>query len=184
MALAEAGPQTKIWQRIVRNAQIMLHVDGCSYYRRDGEHLRCVFLMSSALGVFTEDENSVPDIVTPIALYDDDGKPNLRTIAGRVVHSGLPENIPNVTHLRNYSESRTRAFDEQMGYRTQSILSVPVRYRHEPVSGVMQLVNAHNAEGELVEFDEDRLQLAAALAGTIALAQQLNPPPTATTDAD
>lgn len=183
-ALTATGNIQSLWRRIVRNAQLMLAVDGCSYYRREGNHLTCVFLMSKALGLTTEEENTVPDIIAPISLFDSEGRPCLETAAARTLHSARYEHTPNVTHLKNYSASRTRAFDERMGYRTVSMLSVPVQFRQQPVMGVLQLINPHNAEDEVVDFDDDRLQVAQALASTIALAQTLAPPrDTASADA-
>lgn len=173
IALTDHGGIESLWRRIVRNAQIMLAVDGCSYYRRDGNELICSFLMSKALGLTTEEEHTVPDIIAPIPLFDSHGQPCLQTAAARTVHSARSEHTPNVTHLKNYSASRTRAFDERMGYRTVSMLSVPVQFRRQPVMGVLQLINPHNAEGEVVGFDDDRMEVAQALASTIALAQQL-----------
>lgn len=172
-ALTSTGNIQSLWRRIVRNAQLMLAVDGCTYYRREDNHLVCVFLMCKALGLTTEEENTVPDIIAPIPLFDSQGQPCLQTAAARTLHSARFEHTPNVTHLKNYSASRTRAFDERMGYRTVSMLSVPVQFRQQPVMGVLQLVNPHNAEGEVVDFDEDRMEVAQALASAIALAQAL-----------
>lgn len=175
-ALTATGNIQSLWRRIVRNAQLMLAVDGCTYYRREDNHLVCAFLMSKALGLTTEEENTVPDIIAPIPLFDSEGQPCLQTAAARTLHSARFEHTPNVTHLKNYSASRTRAFDERMGYRTVSMLSVPVQFRQNPVMGVVQLINPHNAEGEVVDFDDDRLQVAQALASAISLAQTLTLP--------
>ena len=172
-ALTSAGNIQSLWRRIVRNAQLMLAVDGCTYYRREDNHLVCAFLMSKALGLTTEEEHTVPDIIAAIPLFDSQGQPCLQTAAARTLHSARFEHTPNVTHLKNYSASRTRTFDERMGYRTVSMLSVPVQFRQQPVMGVLQLINPHNADGEVVDFDDGRLEVAMALASTIALAQTL-----------
>ena len=82
-------------------------------------------------------------------------------------------NIPNVERTTHYSTSHTRAFDERMGYQTRSMLTVPVRFQSEPTTGVLQLVNAKNTEGEDVEFDAHRETIASALAALIAVSSRL-----------
>jgi putative nucleotidyltransferase with HDIG domain len=53
-----------------------------------------------------------------------------------------------------------KSFDEQSGYRTRSILAVPLRTSRQKIVGVLELINAQGQGGEVVPFSErDRLIL-------------------------
>jgi len=53
-----------------------------------------------------------------------------------------------------------KSFDEQSGYRTQTIIAVPLRTSGRKIVGVLQLINALGKGGEVVSFTEkDRLIL-------------------------
>ena len=56
--------------------------------------------------------------------------------------------------------SFNKSFDEQSGYRTRTILAVPLRTSRRKVVGVLQLINALDEQGAVVPFTEkDRLIL-------------------------
>ena len=64
------------------------------------------------------------------------------TIAGYAALTGQLVNVADAYNLPQGSPFRYgRAFDERSGYRTKSILSVPMRDHHDEVIGVVQLIN-------------------------------------------
>jgi GAF domain-containing protein len=65
-----------------------------------------------------------------------------KSIAGHVALSGVPLNVPDAYHLPDGTPySISRAFDAKSGYRTKSVLVVPMRDHHNVVIGVVQLIN-------------------------------------------
>jgi HD-GYP domain-containing protein (c-di-GMP phosphodiesterase class II) len=65
-----------------------------------------------------------------------------RSIAGYVAGSGAPVNIEDAYHVEDVPYSINRKFDEDSGYRTKSILAVPMRNQKDEILGVIQLINA------------------------------------------
>jgi HD-GYP domain-containing protein (c-di-GMP phosphodiesterase class II) len=66
-----------------------------------------------------------------------------RSIAGYVALTGEVVNIEDAYHLPpNVPYSINRTFDEDSGYRTKSILAVPMRNQKSKIVGVLQLINA------------------------------------------
>ena len=64
------------------------------------------------------------------------------SIAGHVALSGAPVNVPDAYYLPEGTPYRiSRSFDEKSGYRTKSMLVVPMRDHHNLVIGVVQLIN-------------------------------------------
>ena len=68
---------------------------------------------------------------------------NDKSIAGYVALKGEPVNIEDAYHLsENVPYQINRKFDEDSGYRTKSILAVPMRNPKGDIVGVVQLLNA------------------------------------------
>jgi HD-GYP domain-containing protein (c-di-GMP phosphodiesterase class II) len=66
-----------------------------------------------------------------------------RSIAGHVALTGETVNIPDAYHmLEDVPYSINRKFDEDSGYRTKSIMAVPMRNQKDEIVGVVQLINA------------------------------------------
>ena len=64
------------------------------------------------------------------------------SIAGHVALSGQPLNVADAYRLPEGSSFRiSRSFDEKSGYRTKSMLVVPMRDHKNAVIGVVQLIN-------------------------------------------
>jgi HD-GYP domain-containing protein (c-di-GMP phosphodiesterase class II) len=91
---------------------------------------------------------------------------NKNSIAGYVAVTGEVLNIKDVYHLPENSLFKfNRAFDQENGYRTKSMLVVPMRGTLDRIIGVIQLINSKecfdsSSDGEeafrvLLESDED-----------------------------
>ncbi|HTK94689.1 MAG TPA: GAF domain-containing protein [Terriglobales bacterium] len=66
-----------------------------------------------------------------------------RSIAGHVALTGETVNIPDAYHMiEDVPYSINRKFDEDSGYRTKSIMAVPMRNQKDEIVGVVQLINA------------------------------------------
>jgi len=66
-----------------------------------------------------------------------------KSIAGYVASTGEIVNIEDAYHLDSkVPYSINRKFDEDSGYRTKSILAVPLRDQKDRIVGVLQLINA------------------------------------------
>jgi HD-GYP domain-containing protein (c-di-GMP phosphodiesterase class II) len=68
---------------------------------------------------------------------------NEKSIAGYVALTGEIVNIEDAYHLpSDVPYAINRKFDEDSGYRTRSILAVPIRNQKEKIIAVLQLINA------------------------------------------
>lgn len=104
------------------------------------------------------------------------------SIAGHVALTGEAVNVPDVYDLpTGLPYSFNRSFDESVGYRTQSILSVPMRTPKGEIVGVLQLLNAKrdpaarlrsaaDVERDVRPFTAHRQELVASLASQAAVA--------------
>ena len=108
---------------------------------------------------------------------------NQRSIAGYVALSGEPVNIEDAYHLPEGVPFTFggRKFDEDSGYRTRSILAVPMRNQKGEVLGVVQLINAKRAlhaklsslavvNEQVVPYTQRQQELALSMASQAAVA--------------
>ena len=104
------------------------------------------------------------------------------SIAGFVARSGEPLNLPDVTRLPSGAPYRfDDAFDRKYGYRTRSMLTVPLKTPQGKVLGVLQLINRRKLtlpdsavtaviRVEVQPFDAANEEIARALAAQAAVA--------------
>jgi len=105
-----------------------------------------------------------------------------KSIAGYVALTGEIVNIEDAYHLpTDVPYSINRKFDEDSGYRTKSILAVPIRNQKDKIIAVLQLINAkrdfsarldsHDAVDQQVHaFSPRQQEIVQSLAGQAAVA--------------
>jgi HD-GYP domain-containing protein (c-di-GMP phosphodiesterase class II) len=98
------------------------------------------------------------------------------SMAGFVAETGLALNLPDVYDLPAGAPYRFNdRFDRQAGYRTRSVLAVPLTDNEGKVLGVLQFINRVEEEGggaEVVPFGPDQEHLALSLAGQAGVAMR------------
>jgi HD-GYP domain-containing protein (c-di-GMP phosphodiesterase class II) len=108
-----------------------------------------------------------------------------RSIAGYTAATGKILNIKDAYRIRNLPFRLNREFDEKFGYRTKSMLVVPMKNQKDEVIGVLQLINAKKEPAvkltsakvvhrEVIPFSERSQELAASLASQAAVALENN----------
>lgn len=156
-------------RRIVTSARKLAVVDGCTLYRLIDDQLHFEVVTSDSLGlIYGATLGDKPDF-EPLPIYDESGALDESIVAVRCAGTQSIVNVPDVPSTPGYEHSRTRRFDETMGYVTRSILAVPVSYCGGKVDGVLQLVNAKNALGNFVPFESAHISTARCMAGLIGL---------------
>ena len=102
------------------------------------------------------------------------------TLAGYVAATGEPLNLPNVYEIDPRAEySFNPAFDQRTGYRTRSMLVLPMKNQDDEVIGVLQLINrktsraaelrAANIDDLVIPYDDHSLELTLSLASQAAV---------------
>ncbi len=102
------------------------------------------------------------------------------TLAGYVAATGEPLNLPNVYEIDPRAEyTFNPAFDQRTGYRTRSMLVLPMKNQEDEVIGVLQLINrktsraaelhAANIDDLVIPYDDHSLELTLSLASQAAV---------------
>jgi len=97
----------------------------------------------------------------PVQLYNEDGAQNWEQVAALCSLTAKLINIPDVYEAEGFNFEGTKNFDKGTGYRTTSMLVVPMINHENDVIGVLQLLNKQDAYGKIIPFnkeDEDLIQ--------------------------
>lgn len=115
-------------------------------------------------------EDVLPSFEIP--LYDPvSGKPNENHVSTFAALHGQTVVIDDVYKETRFDLSGTRHFDSQSGYRTVSMVTVPLAARQNEVIGVLQFMNALDPHtGEVIAFPPQELSFIEALASQAAVA--------------
>ncbi len=163
----------RLLEQIILEAQSLCNADaGTLYLRTEDNQLKFVIMRNDSLrlaqGGTTGQEIPYP----PLPMYDAvTGEPNHRNIATHAALTGNSINVPDAYQNADFDFSGVKAFDAQTGYHSQSFLTIPLKDETQQVIGVLQLINARDAEsGAVIPFDEYSQQMIESLSALAAVA--------------
>jgi HD-GYP domain-containing protein (c-di-GMP phosphodiesterase class II) len=111
----------------------------------------------------------------PVRLHHPDGKPNHGNVSAYVALTGKIVNIPDVYDAEGFDFKGTRDFDAQTGYRSRSMLVVPMKNHLNDIIGVLQLLNARPENSqEVITFSYPCQEMTESLASQAAVALSNN----------
>ncbi len=172
IALSAATDVSVLCDKILTGAMELTNADGGSLYRMSDDKAALEFIIVSThsldihMGGSSGHEIKFPAI--PLLI---NGQANKANVVSSAVHDEHTINIPDVYHAEGFDFSGTRKFDQQTGYRTQSILTIPLKNHHDDIIGVLQLINAKDeVSNNTREFSLADQQLAESLASQAAVA--------------
>ena len=111
----------------------------------------------------------------PVTLKNADGSPNFANVSAYAAITGKVVNITDVYDAQGFDFQGTRKFDADTGYRSQSMLVVPLKDHENDIIGVLQLLNAQeSAANSVVDFSHECQQMTESLASQAAVALSNN----------
>jgi HD-GYP domain-containing protein (c-di-GMP phosphodiesterase class II) len=157
---------------IVDEARSFTNADGGTLYITDEEreNLQFAIIQNDSLDIRMGGASG--DIVwPPVRLYNNDGTPNYANVSSYAALSGEAINIADVYHTEKFDFEGTRHFDARTGYRSQSMLVIPLRNHENDIIGVLQLLNARDrTSGLITSFPLECQMMTESLASQAAVA--------------
>ncbi len=160
-------------ERILLTARDITRADGGTLYRitESGDALSFYISVNQTLKMHQGGSSGQPISIPDIALTLADGQPNLAAVAAYSANTRNSVNIPDVYQASGFNFNGMRLFDEKYGYQSKSILTVPMQDHEGELVGVLQLINAIDADtGEPIPFSETDQRFIEALASQAAMA--------------
>ena len=171
IALSSEKDINRLMEQIITTAMALTHADGGTLYRcTDNQHLEFSILKNQSLGIQMGGTSDTAISIPPLPLFVD-GTPDVSRVACYAVHTGQTINIADAYANGVFDFAGTRASDAQLGYRSRSFLTVPLKNHESEIIGVLQLINAQDpVSGEITSFSETASRIVEALASQAAVA--------------
>ena len=165
IALTSERDLSALLERIVAEARRFTGAEAGTLFLREGEELKFMVVQNDALESRLGGREMRTRIQAERVPLD---RPSL---SGRVAMSGEVINLEDAYAIpADSGYSFEPVLDEKLGYRTRSVLIVPLKEPSNEVLGVLQLINALDAEGLVVSFSAADEDLVRSLASQAAVA--------------
>jgi sigma-B regulation protein RsbU (phosphoserine phosphatase) len=172
VALSGEKNLDRLLDHILAEAKAICCADAGTLYVREGDRLDFAICTTDSLGVHAGGVTRRAGTFPPVPLVDPEtGEPNLRNVAARAAVERRSINVDDIDRAAGFDFSGTKAFDARTGYRSISMLTVPLESHEGDVIGVVQLINAQDAAtGRIVPFGPELQEVVEALASLAAAA--------------
>jgi len=154
-----------LMERILTEARLFVNADAGSIYIREGGELKFSYTQNSTLQKKLPAGTRLPFSTFSIPI-------NKESLAGYCVMTGKSLNIADAYRLDASLPYRfAKQFDRASGYRTQSILMVPLQTMPGEVIGALQVINPEDASGGVIPFSkkDEKMMLHFASIAAVAL---------------
>ena len=150
-------------EKICDEVRKFTNADACTLYIAREKRLHITIFQNHTMGIRmggkTGEELSMP----PVDLVESN-------VSAYVALNGVSVNIPDVYDTDLFDFTGPKAFDQETGYHSTSMLVCPMRNHENDIIGVLQLVNALNPDTrEVIPFSPDYVSLTESLASQAAV---------------
>lgn len=172
MALSVHSDISELLEKIVDHARAMSGADGGTLYTLDKHKKNLSFriLQNQSMGIRMGGTSDYEITLPDIPLYPD-GKPNFSNVASHVAITGKTVNISDIYQDGGFDFSGIGNYDKTTGYKSKTLLVMPLKNHEDKIIGVLQLLNAQDPEtGQVVKFSSESEKLVGSLASQAAVA--------------
>lgn len=177
VTLSAESKTSLLLERILDEAQRLARAEGGTLYLMDESDLtrpalKFALVRNDVLGLKQGGVDGETITLPPVPLLDEQGNENHRMVAAYVANTRKMINIVDVhSNADEFDFSGTLKFDQRNGYRSQSMLCIPLMNHADEVIGVLQLINAREPDtGKVIPFSDRVAPVINALASYAAIA--------------
>lgn len=163
--LSQVNDLDILMERVLTRARQFVNADAGSIYIREGDWLHFTYTQNETL------QKKLPGgeklIYSTFKVPIDE-----KSIAGYVAATGRTLNIEDVYELGvTLPYSFSKRFDAAVGYKSTSILTVPLQNSSGDILGILQIINAQNDAGNITSFSagDERMMHHFAAVAAVAL---------------
>ncbi len=156
IALSSEKDTSKVLDMILQVAMQISKCDAGTIYVVEGDHLNFHNSYTYAKG-FNEPGSAKKNSMPPVPL-------SRQYVSACAVLDRKKINVEDVYTSTEYDFSGAKKYDKFSGYRTRSMLVLPLEDDRGDIIGVLQLINAQNDAGEVVPFPAEQEYIISALA--------------------
>ena len=169
LALSVEKDIHKLLEMILYEARSLTNSDAGTLYLLDDDKksLRFEVMQNDTLNSIGETKGDNTDF-PEVPLFKN-GNPNYSNVSSYAVLTGEALNLKDVYEIEEFTG--TKSYDSVSGYRSKSMLVIPMKNHENEIFGVLQLINAQDPEtGDIVSFQQKYVDFTASLASQAAVA--------------
>jgi HD-GYP domain-containing protein (c-di-GMP phosphodiesterase class II) len=162
-ALSGVHDLNTLLEMIVDQARNFTNADAGTLYIVEDNTLRFQIVQNDSLKIRMGGKSGESIPFPPVELKESN-------VSAFVALKGVSVNIPDVYDTELFDFTGPKKFDQSTGYRSKSMLVVPMRNHENDIIGVLQLLNATNPiSNEVIAFSQDYENLSESLASQAAV---------------
>lgn len=172
LALSAEKNIGKLLETIVDFARDLSNADAGTLYILDDDkqHLRFEIMQNDTMKTRMGGTSGTEITLPKVPMYTN-GQPNYANVSSYTALTGKIVNIPDVYKAKEFDFTGPREYDASTGYRSRSMLVIPMKNHENNIIGVLQLLNSLIPETkEVVSFSKEYVNLVASLASQAAVA--------------
>lgn len=170
-ALSSETDLDKIFDMILEEAIEYTKADGATIYRVNDQSQKLEFEIVYNRTMQMRQGGSHSKVDWPaIPLFDEDGKPRMNHIVTAVFHTKECVCFDDVYEAEGYDISGTLNMDKSRNYRSKSMLTLPLKNHENEVLGIIQMINAMDATGNIISFNDEHRTMLNSLSSQAAIA--------------
>ena len=151
-------------ERVLFRARQWVNADAGSIYINDGENLNFVYTQNDTLQSQLSEGEKLIFSTFSIPIND-------KSIAGYVALTGQALNLSDVYNLpADVSYHFSSQFDQASGYKTTSVLTIPLKTSKGNILGILQIINAQDEKKKVIPYTKDDEKIMYHFAGIAAIA--------------
>lgn len=171
LELASELDKDKLFDMILTLTRELTHCDAGTLYikSKDKQHLDFKVVQNKSLNIYM---GGLREKITwnSLPLYLENGQENKSMVAVISALENKIINIPDVYIEKTYNFDGTKNFDKSTGYRSKSMLVIPLINHEGDVIGVLQLINKTDTGKEIISFNKNDETVIRALSAQAAMA--------------
>jgi len=162
-ALSGVHDLNTLLEMIVDQARSFTNADAGTLYIVENNTLRFQIVQNDSLKIRMGGKSGETIPFPPVELKE-------TNVSAFVALKGISVNIPDVYDTELFDFTGPKKFDQSTGYRSKSMLVVPMSNHENDIIGVLQLLNATNPiSNEVIAFSQDYENLSESLASQAAV---------------
>ena len=164
ISLSSEKDLNRLLEKILSKVMELVHCDAGTLYLLDNDVLKFKIMRNDTMKTYEGGDGKDPKL--PPVKLSRENVCSFSLLEGRTVC------IADVRNCAEYDFSGPIRYDSMTGYRTRSMLVVPMMDRVGEKLGVVQLINAMDENNEVCEFSEELIHVVESIASQAAITIQ------------
>jgi len=159
-----------VMKKILTTAKKLSNSDAGTFYLLGGDEKSLEFtaVQTDSLGIsLSKADGTIPWPNLP--MHNENGEDNNVNISVYCALNNKLINIEDVYNSREFDFQGPKSFDESTGYRTKSMLVVPMKSYDDTVIGVLQLINKKDIKGRSIPYEREDEKMILSMASQAAV---------------